>query len=37
MKELVSITIGAVESYTLINQEQSMKNALLMIHITEQL
>ena len=45
MKELVSITIGAVErererereSYNLINKKQSMKNALLMIDKTEQL
>ena len=32
MKELTSTTIGAVESYTLINQKQSMKNALFIIH-----
>ena len=41
MKELMSITIGAVErereSSTLINKKQSMKNALLNVHITEQI
>lgn len=39
MKELISITIEAVErkSYTLKNQEQSMKNALLNTHMTEQI
>ena len=45
MKELMSITIGAVErererereSNTLINKKQSMKNALLNVHITEQI
>ena len=32
MKKLVAITVDTVESYTLINKKQSMKNALFIIH-----
>ena len=37
MKKLISITIEAVESYTLINQKENMKDALLNMYIAEQL
>ena len=35
MKQMRLTTAGAVESYTLINKKQSMKNALLNIYIRD--
>ena len=35
MKQMSLRTAGALESYTLINKKQSMKNALLMIDMKD--